>query len=256
MQRVEQLEVTRELTPLSRFRNAYRSDGICFPEAAPNHLERGLRFCRNIPRCASVLTEFHPLHAQAMNTAMQDRSLNLALEAGQLLPTHVCWRVNDGYLRAIAHTKLNELFTLGIWGPGDFVDLQPLSQGSVELRALSTARVQEQQLNPNEASSLCIAQIQQMADLLQIASIRPVDARLMSLLTWLSKRFGRESSNGYMMPLNQMNLTHRQIAEMTGMSRVTVTKGLSQFRQKKYLEIISGEEILTQIGLDWLESLS
>jgi CRP-like cAMP-binding protein len=52
-----------------------------------------------------------------------------------------------------------------------------------------------------------------------------------------------------------MNLTHRQIAEMTGMSRVTVTKGLSQFRQKKYLENTGDEEILTQTGLDWLESL-
>lgn len=43
-----------------------------------------------------------------------------------------------------------------------------------------------------------------------------------------------------------MNLTHRQLAEMASMSRVTVTKALGQFRQQGWLKRVNESEVLSQ----------
>jgi DNA-binding transcriptional MocR family regulator len=42
-----------------------------------------------------------------------------------------------------------------------------------------------------------------------------------------------------------MNLTHRQLAEMASVSRVTVTKALGQFRLQGWLQRIGDTEILS-----------
>lgn len=82
--------------------------------------------------------------------------------------------------------------------------------------------------------------------LLQITRVRPVEARLFNLLVWLSDRFGSGAEQEPNVPLEAMNLTHRQLAEMASMSRVTVTKALGQFRQQGWLKRVNESEVLSQ----------
>lgn len=187
-----------------------------------------------------------------MHSIMSERGLQLALEAGQSLPIHLCWRVNDGYLRATGRTELAEIFTLGIWGPGEIVMPELLSQQPVELRALSTATVHEWNPDPIERQSCSAIQIRQMGMLLQITRIRPVEARLFNLLAWLGERFGTSTDRGCSVPLEAMNLTHRQLAEMASVSRVTVTKALGHFRQQGLLERVGEVEVLNNAGISLL----
>lgn len=188
-----------------------------------------------------------------MHSIMSERGLQLALEAGQSLPIHLCWRVNDGYLRATGRTELAEIFTLGIWGPGEIVMPELLSQQPVELRALSTATVHEWNPDPIERQSCSAIQIRQMGMLLQITRIRPVEARLFNLLAWLGERFGTSTDRGCSVPLEAMNLTHRQLAEMASVSRVTVTKALGHFRQQGLLERVGEVEVLNNAGITLLQ---
>ena len=167
------------------------------------------------------------------------------LEMGQSLPVHLCWRVNDGFIRASGQIDLAETYTLGIWGPGEIVMPQLLSLQPVELRALSRARVHEWSPSPDEQHHCSRAQIKQMGMLLQLTRVRPVEARLFNLLIWLSERFGSADERGSSIPLEAMNLTHRQLAEMASVSRVTVTKALGQFRQQGWLQRIGDMEILS-----------
>ena len=183
---------------------------------------------------------------------MSERGLQLALEAGQSLPIHLCWRVNDGYLRATGRTELAEIFTLGIWGPGEIVMPELFSQQPVELRALSAATVHEWNPDPIERQSCSAIQIRQMGMLLQITRIRPVEARLFNLLAWLGERFGTCTDRGCSVPLEAMNLTHRQLAEMASVSRVTVTKALGHFRQLGLLERVGEVEVLNNAGISLL----
>jgi CRP-like cAMP-binding protein len=180
-----------------------------------------------------------------MHLIMRERGLQLTLEAGQSLPVHLCWRVNDGYVRAIGQTDLAENYTLGVWGPGEIVMPQLLSLQPVELRALSRARVHEWSPSSDEQQHCSRTQIKQMGMLLQLTRVRPVEARLFNLLIWLSERFGSGNETGRSVPLEAMNLTHRQLAEMASVSRVTVTKALGQFRLQGWLQRIGDTEILS-----------
>jgi hypothetical protein len=181
--------------------------------------------------------------------------LQLALEAGQSLPIHVCWRVNDGYLRATGWTDQAEIFTLGIWGPGEIVIPQLLTKQPMELRALSAAKVHEWNPDPAERHGCTTTHIQQMGMLLQLTRIRPAEARLFNLLIWLGERFGTSTEHGRSVPLEAMNLTHRQLAEMASVSRVTVTKALGHFRQQGWLHRVDGVEVLSKAGIAFFQGL-
>jgi hypothetical protein len=190
-----------------------------------------------------------------MHSIMTERGLQLALEAGQSLPVHISWRVNDGYLRATGWTDQAEIFTLGIWGPGEIVMPELLTQQPMELRALSMARVHEWNPDPAEHHCCSTTHIQQMGMLLRLTRIRPAEARLFHLLIWLGERFGTSTEHGHSVPLEAMHLTHRQLGEMASVSRVTVTKALGHFRQQGWL-LRDGElDVLSKEGISYFQSL-
>ncbi len=131
-----------------------------------------------------------------------------------------------------------------------------LTQQPVELRALSMAKVHEWSPDPAEYQRCSTLQIQQIGMFLQLSRIRPAEARLFHLLIWLGERFGASSEYGHSVPLEAMNLTHRQLAEMASLSRVTVTKALGQFRQQGWLQRFGELEVLTHSGIQWFRDLS
>jgi len=84
----------------------------------------------------------------------------------------------------------------------------------------------------------------QTTQLLQIHRVRLADSRLLRMLHWIGARFGRVSSSGTTLSLEDMNLTHRQLAEIGGMTRVTVTKSLTRFRSKGQVIKVSEADLL------------
>jgi CRP-like cAMP-binding protein len=184
-----------------------------------------------------------------MHSIMSKRGLHLALEVGQSLPMQFCWWVDSGYLRATGSTDQAEVFTLGIWGPGEILIPEILSQQPLELRALSAVRVHECSPEPADNHVFSTTHIQQMGMLLQLTRIRPAEARLFNLLLWLAARFGDITEHGQTLPLEAMNLTHRQLAEMASVSRVTVTKTLGHFRQQGWLMSVGEAEVLSKFAL-------
>ncbi len=189
------------------------------------------------------------LHALAMHSIMSERGLDLSLEVGQSLPIQCCWQVESGYLRATSTTDQAEVFTLGMWGPGEVVMPVLLTQQPLELRSLSGARVHEVHPDLEQQRLFSAAHIHQMGMLLQLTRIRPAEARLFNLLIWLGQRFGSSTEQGCSVPLEAMHLTHRQLAEMASVSRVTVTKSLGHFRQQGWLIQAGEQEVLSPAGL-------
>jgi hypothetical protein len=186
---------------------------------------------------------------------MSERRLQLALGVGQSLPVHTCWRVNDGYVRATGRSTQADVYTLGIWGPSEILIPELLAQKQIELRALSSAHVHEWSPQPDELHCFSTTHIQQMGVLLELTRIRPAEARLFHLLIWLSERFGTSTEQGRSVPLEAMNLTHRQLAEMASVSRVTVTKALGHFRQQGWLQRVGELEVLSKAGTAFFQGL-
>jgi CRP-like cAMP-binding protein len=179
-----------------------------------------------------------------MVAVMTSRHLELSLHPGSTVPCNLSWRIEDGYLRVASLGDQGESFTLGIWGPGDLVIPPLMAFDPLQLSALSTIRLVETSPNWDEREGFLVRQSQQISMLLRLSRTRPAELRLFQLLTWIGERFGRVSRRGVSLCFEELNLTHRNLAEISGLTRVTVTKAISQFRQTGTL-VREGED-------DWL----
>jgi CRP-like cAMP-binding protein len=147
------------------------------------------------------------------------------------VPCNLSWRIEDGYLRVASWGDQGESVTLGLWGPGDLVIPPLMVFDPLQLSALSTIRLVETSPNTLERETFLVSQSQQISTLLKLSRTRPAEVRLFQLLTWMGERFGRVSRRGVSLCFEELNLTHRNLAEISGLTRVTVTKAISQFRQ-------------------------
>ena len=175
---------------------------------------------------------------------MTQRELRLHLSAGEPLTISLSWIVEDGFLWLSAWNEEDSTTTLGIWGPGDLVIPSIFSDRHIQLCSLSAVQVEERAVSVEEHQAFVNDQTLQLASLLQISRIKQAEERLFRYLIWLGQRFGRVNSQGVGLSFMDMNLTHRNLAAMTGMSRVTVTKALIRFRQEERLCKQGNDELL------------
>lgn len=187
-----------------------------------------------------------------MFCTMTSRDLQLRLEAAASVPASLTWQIEEGYLRLATCNDRQESVTLGVWGPGELVMPTLIGCAPIELLTLSAARLREVQPLPDQREGFLLNQTLQTATLLRISRSRPAEARLFQVLLWLGERFGRVNSRGVSLSFEAMNLTHRNLAEISGLTRVTVTKVLSHFRQAGYLQKEGSDELLHPDSLQHL----
>ena len=175
---------------------------------------------------------------------MADSQLRLNLSAGESLPTGLCWLIEKGYLTLWSANQGDGPTPLGIWGPGELVMPSLLGLEAVQLLSLTAVTVREWSASPDDEHR-CLEQIvHQLATLLQLAQIRRADQRLHALLRWLGERFGDMHAEGVTLSFNAINLTHRNLADLAGLTRVTVTKTLIRFRQEGILSRHGQDDVL------------
>ncbi len=179
-----------------------------------------------------------------MSLTMPARPLRLILRADHHLPADISWRIDDGYVRANTWNEEGESITLGIWGPGELIIPTGCGVTPYELISLTRVVVEEWEPSDGEVLNFLRDQIAQTTHLLQIHRVRPADARLLRLLQWIGARFGRISSSGTTLSLEDMHLTHRHLADIAGMTRVTVTKSLTRFRSEGQVVKVNEADLL------------
>jgi len=140
------------------------------------------------------------------------------------------WRIEQGAVRTMTCSEAGGLITLGIWGAGDVIG-QPLSRiNPYQIECLTNVEVS---LLPSELWHQVLdtefRHIQQAEELLSIVHCKSSELCLMQFLLWLARKFGCEVNQG---KLINLRLTHQEIAETTGMARVTVTRLLNQFERE------------------------
>jgi CRP-like cAMP-binding protein len=143
-------------------------------------------------------------------------------------PTHenLIWQITEGYVRSITWSESGEVMTLGIWGPTDFFgqSLSIVDPYQVEcltnVKAVACQPV-ETRMVPVLLNNVLLNNSQQTEKLLSVMQMRCMRDRLLSVLDWLSERFGQVYPMGRTIGLG---LTHQQFAELAGTTRVTVTR--------------------------------
>jgi hypothetical protein len=166
-------------------------------------------------------------------------TLRLTLLPNDVLPEGLSWRILDGTIRTAAWDAEGEAITLGLWGPGDWVTNAYSALRPVEIQCLSTAIVEQLHPSEEEVITFLQKQIRNTEEIFEINRIRSADVRLLRLLLWLGNRFGQVSSRGHRFSLKDMNLTHKGLADICGLTRVTVTKNLNRYKALGVLQKVS-----------------
>ncbi|MGK7874736.1 MAG: Crp/Fnr family transcriptional regulator [Xenococcaceae cyanobacterium] len=146
------------------------------------------------------------------------------------LRTDSLWLLKGGVVKTQTWNEEGTAVTLGYWGSGDVVG-KPLSQISpYEIKCVTRVEASCISLNHwNCHSDAILRYIQQTEELLYLVRSEPMRQRLLKILIWLARKFGREVEQGQLI---ELRLTHQELAEVTGTTRVTVTRLLNQFVQE------------------------
>ncbi len=162
--------------------------------------------------------------------------------------SNALWRIETGVVRTVTWLEDGTIITLGLWGPGDTIG-KPISKcDPFQIECLTKVEAillsGDRWLNRD----ILLNHIQQAEKFMVIRGYKRVDFMLYQLLTWLAKRFGSEVEQGHLI---DMILTHQDIAEIIGTSRVTVTRTLGHFEQQGLIDRLPLHRIILQPSEVW-----
>ncbi len=142
------------------------------------------------------------------------------------------WQIDAGVVHAYTLTDDGNVISLGFWGAGDSVGSPFACIHPYEVECLTDVKAHG--FRPDECwnlNQLVLCHLHQAQELLRIRNGQ-VSQRLQQLLDWLADKFGYESEQGRLI---QLYLTHQDIANTIGTTRVTITRLLKQFEQEGQL---------------------
>lgn len=131
--------------------------------------------------------------------------------------------------------------TLGFWGRGDVVG-HPLSRMELyQVECLTTVQIRELPLESSDLQKALLAHAWKSEELLRIVHQPSITDRLLHLLLWLAKQFGKPVISGTLLDLR---LTHQDLADTIGSTRVSVTRLLGQMEREGKIERLSRKLLL------------
>lgn len=188
----------------------------------------------------SLLSRTQPLSTQLRR--FEPRSL-LPLESSNL------WKIEWGVVRALSFLEDGTIVTLGLWGAGEIVG-QTLAQiEPYQMECLTQVEVTRLFIEDDVQTQVALrAHIQQAGELMLIRSYRRVDIMLLKLLNWLGTKFGQRIEQGQLIDIR---LTHQDLADILGSTRVTITRTLTQLEQQGLIRRLSFKRIVLQEANIW-----
>ncbi|MDE0100311.1 MAG: Crp/Fnr family transcriptional regulator [Truepera sp.] len=166
--------------------------------------------------------------------------------------------VNYGVLKAVVPTSLGRDRIADLYGPGDILGLAALDKADHPETVIAVHDACLTPIDPAQAMNdrklrdyvmtSMARQIRRAREMLDEAEM-PVGARVTRALLRLAKRFGQPSDDtqGVKLPLA---LTHEDLADLTGSSRVTITRILGELRNEGVLSGTRGVYVADLEGLE------
>lgn len=150
------------------------------------------------------------------------------------LQSDILWKIERGVVRTLTWSEDGKPVILGFWGSGDIVGKPLTNLEPYQIECLTSVEVT---LLPSniwyQYIDAAISHIRQSEELLNIVHSRPVPSRLLQLLNWLTRKFGRDVEQG---KLIEIPLTHQALSEAICTTRVTVTRLLKHFEEEEILK--------------------
>ncbi|MUL38455.1 Crp/Fnr family transcriptional regulator [Gloeocapsopsis dulcis] len=147
------------------------------------------------------------------------------------LQAEFLWQIKRGAVRTFTWTEDGTLIVLGYWGPGEVVGqaISRIRPFQIECLTDVDCRVLPSHIWEDSLKDV-VQQMQQTEELVRIIRRESVALRLWEFLIWLDKKFGCDVQQGRRLDLP---ITHQDIADTIGSTRVTVTRMLQQLSQEE-----------------------
>lgn len=156
-------------------------------------------------------------------------------DSGELmvLEADFYWLLQQGVVKSCSWTEEGTPITLGYWSVNDLIG-QPLSLVyPYHVKCLTQVKAKRISIEQTSKITLLIQHhIQQTEEILYILRSEKAYQRLRQILVWLGQKFGQEICQGRLI---ELRLTHQDLAELIGATRVTVTKLINQLEQEYFL---------------------
>lgn len=149
------------------------------------------------------------------------------------LDANFLWLLQQGIVKTCTWTKEGSPINLGYWGVGDVVGQSLSLVDPYQIKCIT--KVQALRVHVSQSNNLEDSihhHIQQTEELLFIVRSEKMYQRLRQTLIWLAKKFGIKMEIGLLIDLR---ITHQDLAEIIGSTRVTVTKLINQLEQEGFL---------------------
>ena len=167
--------------------------------------------------------------------------------------------VNYGVLKAIVPTSLGRDRIADLYGAGDVIGLAALDGGAhaetvVAVHDTTLTPIDPQQaMNDTKLRDYIVRsmarQVRRSREMIDEAEM-PVGARVTRAFLRLTQRFGQETESGEPGVRLPLSLTHEDLADLTGSSRVTITRILGELRNEGALSGTRGVYVTNPDGLE------
>jgi CRP-like cAMP-binding protein len=161
-----------------------------------------------------------------------------------LLPSRFnsLWKIESGVVKVTTYSENGDLIVLGLWGEGDLVGKKLGTIEPYDIICLTKVKASLIPFNNElDLRSIFASHLQQIQELTVIRSYKTVDLMLLKLLIWLGQKFGRKTDQGNLI---DVRLTHQELADLIGSTRVTITRILSQLEQQGLIQKLSLQRII------------
>ena len=162
------------------------------------------------------------------------------------MDTCTLWQVRSGLVRTVTWNEDGEVVVLGLWSPDSVIGI-PISQVQpCELQCLSAVELARLPMDYPLTIDMLLKHTAQVNRLLQIMHCRQVQERLLQFICWLAENFGQPANYGRSI---NVRLTHQEIAETIGTSRVTITRFIKQLEAAGLMRWSGRERFVSEEAL-------
>jgi CRP-like cAMP-binding protein len=161
----------------------------------------------------------------------------------ELLPTtpKILWYIHTGSVRMLTLNEDGSVIPLGLASVGDIVGHELSQIQPYQIECLTDVCLQPIDIDRCPGlDKIMLNRLRHMEELLRIRSGKIGD-RLTNLLDWLGDCFSENTGGGKEI---NIRLTHQDIADMLGTTRVTVTRLLGQFERDRKI-VSNGQQSIT-----------
>ncbi len=167
--------------------------------------------------------------------------------------------VDYGVLKAVVPTSLGRDRIADLYGPGDVLGLAALDGGRHPETVVAVHDSSLTPIDPQQAMSdrklreyvmrAMARQLRRSREMIDEAEM-PVGARVTRAFLRLARQFGQTSDEQPGMIKLPLALTHEDLADLTGSSRVTITRILGELRNEGALQGTRGVYVAHPQGLE------